>query len=330
MRNYKIMLRSAGGITQLPDSQKIFGALTTKYAESRGDKKASEMAEAVLEKRGHLALSNVFPLNYFPMPLDYVSDRLAREEMESLKERRTELKKRDYIDGRGLKSIMETEQPGWDKSIFPYVRKTDAQQLRASMENTLYGMEGLEARLYTVPTLKLQEVRQDRNGKQETGSVSEFYFYFQGDESETTDALLELLRELQKNQTTLILGKRASQGLNQFLVTGMEKIRLPQADRYLNMGMLLPDRINFAASTLRLFTSERRPFSVMGGWSCQKQFISFIDCGSVIVLQEGIEQAGRCIRSPFCANRDIVFGSAFLYPIAEDSKYPKKQREEPV
>ena len=321
MRNYKIMLSSAGGITQLPDSQKIFGALTTKYEESRGDEKASEMVKAVLEKRVHLALSNVFPLDYFPMPLDYASDRLVREgsregdEEVSLKERRAELKKRDYIGKQGLKSIMEMGKPGWESSIFPYVKKTDAQQLRASIESTLYGMEGLEARLYTVPTLQLQEVRLDRNGKQEAGGVSEFCFYFQGDEGETTDDLLKLLGKLQRDGATLILGKRASQGLNQFLVEGMEEIRLPQASRYLNMGMLLPDQINFSRSTLRLFTSERRPFSVMGGWSCQKQFISFIDCGSVIVLQKGIEQAGKCIRSPFYANRDIVFGSAFLYPI---------------
>ena len=80
--------------------------------------------------------------------------------------------------------------------------------------------------------------------------------------------------------------------------------------------MLLPEKIDFRKSTLKLFTSERRPFTMPGGWKKDsKYFISFIDSGSIIVLKDKIEQAGKCVRSPFNPKRDIIFGNAFLYPV---------------
>ena len=74
VKNYKILLKSSGAITQLPDSQKVFGALATKYAEANGNDKAAQMVKDVFDKESHLALSNVMPLHYFPMPQDYVID----------------------------------------------------------------------------------------------------------------------------------------------------------------------------------------------------------------------------------------------------------------
>ena len=54
-----------------------------------------------------------------------------------------------------------------------------------------------------------------------------------------------------------------------------------------------------------------------GGWNKNgnKYFISFIESGSIIVLRDGVEQAGKCVLSPFNKGRDIVFGNAFLYPV---------------
>ena len=54
-----------------------------------------------------------------------------------------------------------------------------------------------------------------------------------------------------------------------------------------------------------------------GGWNqtFPKWFISFIDCGSVITLQNRIEQAGECVWSPFGEGKNLVFGNAFLYPV---------------
>ncbi len=317
MKNYKIVLKSTGAITQLPDSQKVFGALITIFAEANGNDKAAELVKAVIDKKIHLALSNVSPLDYFPMPQDYVVDRLAKTvtDGENLKDMRAAVKERAYARLKDLKLVIE--DPGIGGKIYPYIKQADGQQLRASMESVMYGIQGLETKLYTVPILRLME-RMWIEGRETEQPVSQFCFYFQMDESELGTAVLDLLVELLQAGTPLILGKRASQGLNKYYVTAAESIELPKEEYYLNLGMLLPNKIDFGASVLRLFTSERRPFVMQGGWNrnCGKYFISFVAAGSVIALPEGIEQAGKCVPSPFNKSRDIVFGNAFLYPIS--------------
>lgn len=316
MKNYKIILKSTGSITQLPDSQKVFGALVTMFAEVNGNAKATELVKDVLNKKIHLALSNIIPLDYFPMPQDYIMDMLVNntQEGKSLKEQRAKVKERVFVKFEGLKSVLK--DPKKCGEIYPYIKQSEGQQLRASIESVIYGIEGLETKLYTVPVLKLQEVKQCGKEKK-IDSVSKFYFYLQGDESECFRSVLDLIKELLKSGTALILGKRASQGLNKYQVTVLESIELPNAKYYLNLGMLLPDKIEFCSSTLKLFTSERRPFAMPGGWNqnYSKSFISFIDSGSIIALQNGIEQAGKSVPSSFNKDRDIVFGNAFLYPI---------------
>lgn len=317
MRNYKIILKTAGAITQIPDSQKIFGALVTMFAKARGNEKATELVNSVYNKEIHLALSSITPLDYFPMPQDYIVDMMAKNllEGENLKKRRKEVKRRAFVRIEDLERVLQN--PEKCAEIYPYIKQSDEQQLRASVESVKYGIEGLETKLYTVPVLKLQEVNKCKEEKETVDSVSEFCFYLQGDESEAVTLLLDIVEELLESGTSLILGKRASQGLNKYQVTAVKPIKLSDTKYYLNLGMLLPDKINFNDSTLKLFTSERRPFSMPGGWNqnCEKYFISFIDSGSVISLQNGVEQAGKCVPSPFNASRDIVFGNAFLYPI---------------
>ena len=317
MKNYKIVLKSIGAITQLPDSQKVFGALITTFAEANGNDRAAKLVKAVIDKKIHLALSNVNPLDYFPMPQDYVVDLLAKLliDGESLKKKRAAIKERAYVRLEDLKRVIEN--PGIGKTIYPYIKQTDEQQLRASMDSVLYGIQGLETKLYTVPILKLTEKK--RVEDQETGQpVSQFCFYLQMDESELGAAVLDLVKEWLHSGTSLILGKRSSQGLNTYHVIAMEPIELPNEEYYLNLGMLLPNKIDFGTSTLKLFTSERRPFAMQGGWNqeCRKYFISFGAAGSVIAISDGVEQAGKCIPSPFNKSRDIVFGNAFLYPIS--------------
>lgn len=315
MKTYKIVLKAAGAITQLPDSQKVFGALVTMFAKASGNEKATELVKAVLEKRIHLALSNVLPLEYLPVPQDYIVDKLAESLSKdgNLKEKRSEVKERSYIKPEDLTYVMENPEKCSD--IYPYIKQSDEQQLRASIDSVTYGVEGLETKLYTVPVLRLQEIK---TRKEEAVPVSDFCFYLQSGENELAKSVLILIEELIRSGTSLILGKRASQGLNKYRVVDMEQIELPDAEYYLNLGMLLPDKIDFESSTLKLFTSERRPFSMPGGWNQHsgKYFISFIDIGSVVYLQKGVEQAGKSVRSPFNKNRDIVFGNALLYPIS--------------
>lgn len=317
MKNYKIILKSTGAITQLPDSQKVFGALITAFAEANGNDKAAELVKAVIDKKMHLALSNVNPLDYFPMPQDYVVDMLAKTvtDGENLKEKRAAVKERAYVKTEDLERVIEN--PRISGEIYPYIKQVDEQQLRASMESVMYGIQGLETKLYTVPTLKLSE-RKCAEDQETAQPISQFCFYLQMNESGLGTAILELIEELLQSGTSLILGKRASQGLNKYLVTAVEVIGLPKEEYYLNLGMLLPDKIDFGDSFLKLFTSERRPFAMQGGWNrkCRKYFISFLAAGSVIALTDGVEQAGKCVPSPFNKSRDIVFGNAFLYPIS--------------
>lgn len=313
VHNYKITLKSVGGITQLPDSQRIFGALISSYARKNGDEKATGLVQAVYQKTIHLALSNLFPLDYLPMPFDYIVDQLAQNtsEEKSLKERREEVKKRAYIRVEDLKKVFH--QPEEACHLFSYVTTCSQQQLRSSVDSALYGIGGLETKLYTVPVTELKEVKE--TGKAST--VSEFCFYFQGSGDEITDSMLEHIQEMQNEREKIILGKRASQGLNLYRITAVKSIVLPEKKYYLNLGMLLPQKIDFDHSYLKLFTSERRPFEMAGGWrkSSGKYFISFIDSGSIVALQDKVEAAGNCVPSPFNRNRDIVFGNAFLYPI---------------
>lgn len=314
MRNFKIILESAGTITQLPDSQKIFGALITMLAKTDGDEKASELVRAVLEKRVYLALSNMLPLDYVPVPQEYIVDRIS-ERMhggESLKERRAAVKERSYVRIEDLQKVLES--PEICCSLFPYITVSGSQQLRASIDSVRYGIEGLESRLYTIPTLRIRKA-----GEGNMRPVSKFYFYLQGDEGEFLTALCGIMEKMMQDGVSLILGKRASQGMNKYRIAGLKSLDIPYArtNKYLNLGMLLPDKIDFMNSVLRLHTSERRPFSMAGGWNqtFPKRFISFIDSGSIIALTASIQSAGRCIPSPFRQERDIVFGNAFLYPI---------------
>lgn len=317
MKNYKIILKSNSAITQLPDSQKVFGALVTAFAEANGNDKTSELVKAVIDKKIHLALSNVNPLDYFPMPQDYVVDRLAKMVAvgESLKKKRAAVKERAYVRLEDLKGVLEN--PGIAETIYPYIKQADDQQLRASMDSVMYGIQGLETKLYTVPTLRLSE-RTWTKGRETDQSVSQFCFYLQMDESKFGTSIIDLIKKLMESGMSLILGKRASQGLNTYRVTAVKEIELPNEEHYLNLGMLLPNKIDFSASVLKLFTSERRPFAMQGGWNreCTKYFISFVAAGSIISLQDGVEQAGKCVPSPFNKSRDIVFGNAFLYPIS--------------
>lgn len=206
------------------------------------------------------------------------------------------------------------------ETVFPYIKLANHQQLRASIESSFYNVPELDSKLYSVPTVNLLEISLDKKGDEQEKPVNTFYFYLQVDDSKNIDRLLDMLNEAVRTKRTVILGKRSSQGLNSFEFQNIveENISYGRTDCFLNMGMLLPDKIDFASSTLKLFTSERRPFEMPGGWdkSLIGYYISFIAEGSIIVLSEdGKQSTGRSVKSPFNPERDVVFGDAFLYPL---------------
>ena len=89
--------------------------------------------------------------DYFPMPQDFIVDRLSNtvSDSQTAKERRTAVKERMYVKMRDLKNIID--DPEICGKVYPYVKQYDKQQLRASIESVTHRIEGLETKLYTVP-----------------------------------------------------------------------------------------------------------------------------------------------------------------------------------
>lgn len=324
MKDYKVQLVSTGPLTQLPDSQKVFGALVYMYSEKYGRKNASMLTGGLLDKRIHLLLSNVMPWDYFPTPQEHIIDCVSSSVgiVAKLKEKRAAIKKRSHIRITDLKHVLDN--PESCETVFPYVKLQNHQQLRASIESSFYKIPELDSKLYSVPTIDLLEISLDEKGKKQKKPVNTFCFYLHVDDSEISTNLLDMLNEAVSTRRTVILGKRSSQGLNTFEFRGViaQDIQYTSANRFLNMGMLLPNEIDFASSTLKLFTSERRPFEMAGGWDKDftRRYISFVAEGSIVSVPGGLTCAGKSIKSPFNPKRDIVFGNAFLYPLSSQER----------
>ena len=192
------------------------------------------------------------------------------------------------------------------------MKVSDSYQQRASVESTFYGIEGLETKLYTVPVATIEEVVKQNKG---TNIVSEFCFYLQGDESVVS--VKEVIEKFIQSQESIILGKRASQGLNKYKIISIEEIEIQESDYYLNLGMLLPEKIDFRKIYIEvnLLLSADHLQCREAGKKDSKYFISFIDSGSIIALKDKMEQAGKCVRSPFNQERDIILEMPFLYPV---------------
>lgn len=319
MRDYKVRLVAGGPLTQLPDSQKLFGSLVYMFSEKYGHDNASILTKAVLEKKIHIALSNTMPEDYLPTPQDYIVDLISDTECKdiNLKVRRAAIKKRSYISQENLVNILNGKQSC--ETVFPYVKLQTRQQPRASIESVRYDIAGLESKLYSVPTINLLEISTDKSGCEQQKPVDTFCFYLQADDSGICADLLEMLNKAVREKQSVILGKRASQGLNIFELAEITALNFSHKEtkNFLNLGMLLPDDIDFEYSTLKLFTSERRPFEMTGGWEndVTGHFISFIAEGSIISAPGGAAVAGKAVKSPYNEKRDIVFGNAFLYPV---------------
>ncbi len=324
MKNYQVELISEGSITQIPDSQKVFGALVYLFAERYGNEEATKLTKAILNKEIHFSLSSVVPYGYLPTPQDYLIEKISRDskpntELMKTKEQYSFIKERSYITYDSL--VKAISEPFDDAEIYPYIGVDVRQQLRASIDSVRYNIPELESNLFSVPTTVLTENKKSADGSISSNPVKRFCFYLQTDESKLGELLLEMLSQSANAKRSIVLGKRASQGMNLFQINNINDIARQERDIqehgiYLNIGMLLPDNINFEASTLKLFTSERRPFEMQGGWeqNLKKQFISFIAEGSMIAT-DSVHNAGQSIKSPFNA-RDIVFGNAFLHPLS--------------
>lgn len=222
MREYKIELKLVGAMTQVPDSQKLFGALVYLFTENFGNEKATALTEAVIEKRMHLALSSVMPSGYLPTPQDYLIDHIYTQSNidVDLKKRRAAIKERAYIQLKNLNNLKHSESCD---DVFPYVKLENLQQLRASIESTFYDIPELDTRLYSVPTVALSEISFDKATGEHRQAVNTYCFYLQVDDGKLVLDLLDMLAAAVHDNSIIILGKRVSQGLNTFRFHSMEE-----------------------------------------------------------------------------------------------------------
>ncbi|CAM4197374.1 hypothetical protein U9M73_16925 [Paenibacillus phoenicis] len=316
---YRVDLRLVGRMTQIPDSQKIFGALMHRYAEyTSGDKTAAFVA-AVKESSYGFMLSNLMPKGYLPMPQTYVLSRLMSTFKEPNKSFYKLLKKRLFAPIEQMKQIVS--RPG--SLPDPYIEVEQTQQIHAAIDSKRYNIPALDPNLYSVPEVVVREVAASTDEKKpeaRTRLIQDFSFYIGLEKRSEHDIMIEMLHHAKTSGRAFVLGARSSQGLNTFEIVDIHAETYESSvgkGFYLNLGMMLPRNIDFSKSSLKLFTSERRPFNPKLGWneSMKGHFISFIDSGSVVYVNDTIETAGGCVTSPF-HQKEIVFGRAYLHPLA--------------
>ena len=313
---FEICMKLTGRLTQIPDSQKIFGSMIYHYAERNSDEQAAALVRKIRKGQLYCAISNMLPQGYMPMTqVDLTVVDTSSPDKIDLKTLHEEQKKRAYIQEKDLKEVME--YPKKIAELYPSVKVKELQQIHAVLDSHQYNLPGLDPNLYSVPEVQVVEVRKDDKDEKEC-NLCQFVFYMAIENGPEENELYKMLQEAKEEEGRFFLGPRTSQGMNTYVVERIEKKKEEKCmgKRYLNMGMLLPDRIDYDRSTLRLFTSERRPYNMSAGWekSDDRMVISFIEAGSIIYPKIDIFHTGRSVASPFDA-RAIVFGNAFLYPL---------------
>ncbi|MBU5442521.1 hypothetical protein [Paenibacillus sp. MSJ-34] len=314
---YKIEMSLTGRLTQLPDSQRIFGALIYMCAEQYSSEQATVLVSKIRDGEFYFALSNMLPRDYLPVPQAFLLDQLAAlNDKMKRKQIYQAVKKRSFAKLEQINELLSN--PVHAERLYPYAFIQSSQQIHASIDSVRYDMPGLDPNVYSVPEVTVLEMKAGA----EPEIVTEFSFYISADKCAESSELLDALHYSKENKKRFFLGARASQGLNTFVVKNIQSGPWSMDEKtraYLNLGMLLPENIDFNQSSLKLFTSERRPYDSSRGWEkgFSRKFISFIDAGSIVYLPNGRKEAGRSIPSPF-QSRDIVFGNAFLLPIHSD------------
>lgn len=314
IKTVQIHMKLSGRMTQLPDSQKIFGALIYLYEEHTSREEASRLVSAVKEGNLYVALSNMLPAGRFPLPQQYLLETLSTSGngMPDKKFYKA-VKERQYISEEDLKQVIR--EPGYISEIKSYAKTQDTQQIHVSIDSLQYRLPGLDPNSYSVPEVSILDVEDVKKENKE------FYFYLAVEQGDRAERLLEILKQAKDRLHPFFLGPRASQGMNLYYIDGITPQTMEfdgKTTFYLNMGMLLPGAIDLKRSYLKLFTSQRRPYQMPGGWDQGQtsQFISFIQAGSVVALNGNLEQAGRSVESPY-DSRAVIFGSPFLYPLKE-------------
>jgi CRISPR/Cas system CSM-associated protein Csm4 (group 5 of RAMP superfamily) len=314
MRVYSVELKLPGEMSQLPDSQKIFGALVYLLAGECGKDAAGGFVGKVERNEIYFALSNLMPKGYLPVPKSFVEYRAVEVGNAQGKQIYSELKKRDFAKKEKIECYLKNPSCLLSRNRDDFVFHEIDQQVHVNTESRDERSGGEKNLIFSV-----QRTICKYNKGEGENVVKDYQFYIR------CNADCKIMGVLQKKCDighVLALGKRASQGYNLFELTGIEEAAdiekcYPNSNRtYLNLGMLLPNAIDYKNehTFLDLFSSERRTFS-SDKWDNAKNrghFISFIAPGSMVVADD-VGKAGKCVPSPVRQN-EIVFGNAFLLP----------------
>ena len=325
MHTYKVTVKSLGRITQLPDSQKIFGAIVYLLSNHLEQEKISRFVSEISDNKYIFMVSNLMPEGYLPTPYGDVEN--------GDKQVYQEVKEKKFIRKESLQKSI--------RSIDKFVKVEENQDAKYRISNEFFDIPGLNNDLFSIPTVKLLEIIQRGSKVDIIQEVIAFDFYLAfNEENEITTKLLELLRQLESDKDIFLYGQKASHGYNTYQIDEINPVfdlSWEKPECFLNIGMFLPNEknqvIDYPSSKLKIFTSERRPYQMgvgQGKFDRDNNFISFVEAGSVIKFEtnsddsiiDKLKQAGKSVDSPYQSGNEkrIVFGQSFLYPLKEAPK----------
>ena len=306
MKKYLINLKVASDITSFPDSQKIFGWLIYQIKKYESEENITKLVNNIYEKKIKCMISNVLPKGFIPMPKEYVIDKFG----DKSKEIYEKIKKIDFIKKEDMKKILNNEVEL--KNFKDYLRQKQSYIQKFRLENQFHNLAGLENKAYTVPIVKIINESTEE-------IVTDFIIMIKTD-SDMIIKWLENIKNAQENEGNdeeVYLGPKGSQGYNRFIrgkVEIKEEKNSEKANFYLNVGMLLPNSINYKKSYIDLHISDRKAFEITEE---AKKVIGFINVGSVIYSEGENFNIGKSIQNKYniLYKNAIVFGNSYLEAI---------------
>lgn len=250
---YKVQLSSLGRIIQLPDSQKIYGAILH-YLNDKGDLSG---IEKILDSK--LYISNVFPMEVLPNIYIW-----GEEYTSSIDDKMYGFSNNDYKDYKSKKYITLGS------------KKIEVEETFRDMNNTEEIVKGSGG----VFSQNIINYKKEEDGKKEI--INDFEFYFRCDSQDLSNTISTIIKEMK----VLKLGKRSTRGMNLYEVIEIERLDIQDSSEcYLNLGMLGMNNLEFIdmeKSKLKIYTSKRKGYVE---WK-KELIVQYIGEGSVICLKD--------------------------------------------
>ena len=242
------------------------------------------------------------------------------------------VKKMDFIEQNQLKDLLKLVESKDkirvdDLLKFKYIKKNRTFIQKFRLEDQIKGLPGIPNVAYSLPIISFENQK---------GEIQrQFSFFVEVREETCISRALEAMNErfdsakkgkdIFEHGIPCFLGGKASSGYNEYRIYSIEKSKDAEGlrqvfadDRYLNIGMLLPnfDKIDAQMSVLDIYTSDRKPFEIE--YEIPK-VISFITTGSVIKLKQDktdLYEMGKSIDNsrynPMYKKNAIIFGNSYL------------------